>query len=173
MAKATDWSKLSPLSIAAGAAGVALGAYSALNLLFPAFFAVVAWFGLRNMAPSAKQAVVPAIAWQIGQLGWFIGGAALSHAALMQIWPDILILAGLLIWFYIGMGRIAAWVLIAYQALSVLINAWMFTRAPLDSMQDKALAVHIVWRVVAIVLLALFIRRRPELDPAQTAKAFE
>jgi hypothetical protein len=166
-----DLSRLSPLSIAASIGGVALGAYAAVDLIFPALFAGVAWFGLHNMAPSAKKPVVPAVAWQVGQLGWFIIGVAFAPAGLAQVGPDILILGGLLIWLYISQSKIAAWVLVAYQGLSILVNAWMFMHAPIESATAKALAVHIVWRVTAIVLLVLFARRQP--DAAETVKTFE
>jgi hypothetical protein len=168
-----DWSRLSPASITASVGGLALGAYATINLMFPAAFAVVGWLALRNMAPSAKQPAVPSLAWQFGQLGWFILGAALAPTVLKQIWLDIAILAGLMIWFYLSVGRIAAWVLIAYQAASSLVNAWAFLHAPLDSSTDKALAVHIVWRVTAIVLLTLFLRRKVLPDLNTTARTFE
>jgi hypothetical protein len=166
-----DLSRLSPLSIAASIGGVMLGAYAAFDLIFPALFAGVAWFGLHNMAPSAKKPVVPAVAWQTGQLGWFIIGVAFAPAGLAQVGLDILILGGLLIWLYISLSAVAAWVLVAYQGLSILVNAWMFMHAPIESNTAKALAVHIVWRVTAIVLLVLFVRRAP--DAAETAKTFE
>ena len=166
-----DLSRLSPLSIAASIGGVALGAYAAVDLIFPALFAGVAWFGLHNMAPIAKKPVVPAVAWQLGQLGWFIIGVAFAPSGLMQIGPDIVILGGLLVWLYISQHRYAAWALVAYHGLSSLWNIWMFMHAPIESAQARALAVHIVWRVTAISLLILFIRREPE--PTETAKTFE
>lgn len=166
-----DLSRLSPLSIAASIGGMALGTYAAVDLIFPALFAGVAWFGLHNMAPSAKKPVVPAVAWQLGQLGWFVIGLAFSPSGLAQVGLDILLLGGLLIWLYLSLSAIATWALVAYQGLSILVNAWIFMHAPISSSIAKALAVHIVWRVTAIVLLVLFNRRHP--DAAQTAKTFE
>jgi hypothetical protein len=166
-----DLSRLSPLSIAASVGGVALGAYAALDLVLPALFAGVAWFVLHKMGPTAKKPVVPAVAWQLGQFGWFVVGLAFVPAGLMQVGPDVVILGGLLIWLYISLGRIAAWSLIAYQGLSSLLNIWLFLHAPIESSQAKALAVHIVWRVTAICLLVLFIRRQPAA--AETARTFE
>jgi len=169
-----DLTRLSPYSIAASVGGVAAGVYTGVNLVLPAAFSAIAWFALHNMAPTGKRPVVPAVAWQFGQLGWFAVGAVLSPmSGLMTILPDIAILAGLLIWFYLGQSRIAAWCLIAYQGLSTLINAWAFVHQPIDSNAAKALVVHILWRVVAIGLLALFIRRPDQLDPAMAAKTFE
>ena len=118
--------------------------------------------------------MLPAVAWQFGQLGWFTIGAALSPmAAVLQIAPDIVILGGLLLWFYLSQGRIAAWCLVAYQGLSVLVNAWDFLHWPMQSDHAKALVTHIVWRVAAIVLLVLFIRRPAPVDVEAAAKTFE
>jgi hypothetical protein len=168
-----DLTRLSPWSIAASVGGVALGIYAGFNLLAPAAFSGIAWFALHNMAPTAKRPVVPAVAWQFGQLGWFLFGAALAPGGLAQLLPDIVILAGLLIWFYISQSRASAWSLIVYQALSALINAWLFLHTPMESDTAKALVTHISWRVVAIVLLMLFIRRPAQIDPAVAAKTFE
>jgi hypothetical protein len=89
----------------------------------------------------------------------------------MQIGPDILILGGLMIWFYLSLNRFAAWALIAYQGLSVAVNGWAFVHAPITSPTDRALAVHIVWRVVAIALTVQFIRR--PAAPAAADKALD
>ena len=94
-------------------------------------------------------------------------------AAVLQIAPDIVILGGLLLWFYLSQGRIAAWCLVAYQGLSVLVNAWDFLHWPMQSDHAKALVTHIVWRVAAIVLLVLFIRRPAPVDVEAAAKTFE
>jgi hypothetical protein len=166
-----DPSRLSPLSIAASVGGVALGAYAAVDLIVPALFAAVAWFGLHKMAPIAKKPVIAPVAWQLGQLAWFVIGVAFAPTGRLQVGPDIAILGGLLIWLYVSQHRYAAWGLIVYQGLASLLNIWMFMHAPIESAQAKALAVHIVWRVTAVCLLVLFVRREPE--PAETAKAFE
>jgi hypothetical protein len=173
LANRFDWSRLSPLSIAAGVGGAVLGAYANFNLIIPGLVSGGLWFALINMAPSAKRPVLPAIAWQGGQLGWFLVGVAAMPAAISQVWLDVLILGGLLIWFYVSQSKVAAWSLVAYQAISVLINAWMFTQSSVDSNADRALAVHIGWRVVGIVLLVRFVRRQVTPDPAVTAKTFE
>jgi hypothetical protein len=170
----TKPARLTPLSIAAWIAGAALGAYSTINLVFPAVFAGLTWYGLRRLAPAAKQPAAAAIGWQAGQLGWFILGVAFAPAGLGRVGLDILILGGLLVWLYLSLGRIAAWTLVVYQALSLLVNIWMFLHAPIQSATAKALAVHIVWRVCAIALLVLFIRRKDDApDPARTARTFE
>lgn len=168
-----DLTRLSPWSIAASVGGVVLGVYAGLNLLAPAAFAGIAWFALHNMAPTAKRPVVPVVAWQFGQLGWFLFGAAVAPGALTQVLPDVVILAGLLIWFYLGQSRASAWSLVVYQGLSALINAWLFLHVPIESDAAKALVTHISWRVAAIVLLMMFIRRPAPMDTEAAAKTFE
>ncbi len=168
-----DLTRLSPLSIAASIGGLALGIYAGLNLLAPAAFSGIAWFALHNMAPTAKRPVVPAVAWQFGQLGWFLFGAAVAPGGWVQVLPDIVLLGGLLTWLYISQSRASAWSLVVYQGLSALINAWLFLHVPIESDTAKALVTHISWRVVAIVLLMIFIRRPAPIDPAAAAKTFE
>jgi hypothetical protein len=168
-----DLTRLSPWSIAASVGGVVLGIYAGFYLILPAVLAGIAWFALHNMAATTKKSVVPLIAWQFGQLGGFIIAGVLAPSVWAQTLPDVVILGALLLWFYLRRSRTSAWGLMIYQGLSVLVNAWVFLHAPIESDMAKALVVQIIWRVVAIVLLVMFIRRPAETDPATAAKTFE
>jgi hypothetical protein len=168
-----DLTRLSPWSIAASVGGLALGIYAGLNLLAPAAFGGIAWFALHNMAPTAKRPVVPVTAWQFGQLGSFMIVAVAAPNAWMTTLPDVVVMGGLMIWFYISQARAAAWGLVVYQGVSVLVNAWAFLHEPIESDNAKALVVHIIWRVVAITLLIMFIRRPAPVDTEAATKTFE
>jgi len=66
-----------------------------------------------------------------------------------------------MIWLYLSSGRAAAIALVAYQGVSVALNIYSFTMVAFDSNAARALSVHVVWRIGAIVLLGLFIWRKP------------
>jgi hypothetical protein len=164
-------SRFQPLSIAATIGGLALGRYAGVSLLIPGAISVVAFFGLRQFIPIAKRPMLLCLAWQAGQLGWFLVGTAIAPQLVGQIWLDALIMGGGMVWLYLSSGRPAAIFLGVYQAASLAINVLAFAAVPIDSPSARSLSVHIVWRVVALFLLGLFVWKRPDRTTV-TAETF-
>lgn len=154
--------------------GLAFGYWAGLNLVIPvAIFAAAAYAGNR-LFPASKNLALPAISFQLGQIGWMCL-AVFVPGGLAAVGSDIAIMAALIIWLYISLSRAAAITTIVYNAMSLVVYAYeVFTGSGIGLLAGtgvtataaKGLSVHIVWRLVTIALLVLFVQTKARNETA-------
>jgi len=159
------------LSIIGSIGGAALGIYAGINLLVPGIITFGAFFWFNRVFPPNKRPVLAAIAWQMGQLGWFLLGAILVANGINKVGLDVAIITVGLIWLYLSVGRAAAIALMLYQSAALAFNVYTFAAGSLASPGAKGLVVHIVWRAVALILLGYFVFNRQKKSADQEIAA--
>jgi hypothetical protein len=132
--------------------GGAVGMYSGINLLIPLGGAFLCGWIAYKLAMEEVKPMVPAIAVQGGQGLWMLFGFVVLHV-LNQNMIDIAILALGLSWLLLRPGVAPVILLVAYQILASAVNLTGFLAASVGSTAHKALLVHLVFRVAAVVLM--------------------
>ncbi len=148
--------KLSMLALLGGglgaAVGLAVGPYAGLSLLIPAGFALLVGWALSKAVPAPNKPMVPASAVQAGQGLWMLlGMVLLGQVNLTLIDCAVLLLGALGLAFWPSVVVVA--LLICYQAVGLVSNGVGFAEATLNTPVHKALLVHLVLRVTAIILM--------------------
>jgi hypothetical protein len=159
-----------PLAMIGGVAGAAAGyivsQYTGLMALIPLGGALL--FGLiaaKVVGPAARP-MVPGFAVQAGQWLWFLVGAV-ATGQYQSVLLDLIILAIGLVWLLARPGLGPVLLLGIYQVISVVINAATFASAAVGSVEHKALLIHLIFRVAAVVLMVAGLRRpRTDQTPA-------
>lgn len=166
---ATPANQLKPLALLGGAAGAVggwlLSSYCGANLLLPGL-ALILLLVIFAKSPVRPRYFVGAIAVTAAHLAWFVAGAAIIEgwsAALL----DIVALTAGIVWLWVRPGLASALFLGVVQGLSLLVNAYQLLTAPFGSASHRALTVHVLFRVLALVFLAVgFVQfRRARLAP--------
>jgi len=103
-----------------------------------------------------------AIAVTGGHVAWFVVGSLVTN-----MWGatalDILLLSVGMIWLWVGPGLGAVLFLGLLQLASLAYNTVLIVSMPFGSPQHRALTVHCVWRLLAIVCLVFgYIKMRRE-----------
>jgi hypothetical protein len=128
--------------------------------VLPGLISTLTFYVFRKFAPQQKQKLLVPISIQAGQLGWFLLGA-LSPGGVEQLGLDIAIFSAGLIWLYVRQTRAPAIMLIAYHSLAIAYHFYQATQFAISSPTSlKPLAVHIVWRAMAIFFLGKFLIER-------------
>ena len=161
--------QLKPLALLGGAAGAVggwlLSSYCGANLLLPGL-ALILLLVVFAKSPVRPRYFVGAIAVTAAHLAWFVAGAAILgnwSATLL----DIVALAAGITWLWVRPGLASTLFLGAVQGLSLAANAYQLLTVPVGSAPHRALTVHVLFRVLALVGLTVgFVQfRRARLAP--------
>jgi hypothetical protein len=147
-----------PLSKVAGLAGTvvggALGVYAGINLLIPLAAAFMCGWIAYKLAKEEAKPMVPAIAIQGGQGLWMLFGFVMLHLVNLNA-LDLVILAAGLTWLLVRPGVGPVIFLTAYQSIAFVVNLLTFLTATVGSTTHKALLVHLVFRVAAVLSMVV------------------
>ena len=138
--------------IVAVVVGIVGGLYSGIHLLIPLVLTGAVWWALRRLFPARPADFVAAAAVQIGHLLWFAIALSIMGALTVDL-VDIAILLGGSVWLLARPGLAALVVLTTYHALALLLNLAAFLNFPIGHNLHKALLIHILWRVLALVFM--------------------
>ncbi len=139
-------------AIIAAAIGVAVGTYSGIHLLVPLAATVAAWWVGRRLLPRLGPDYLIAAAIQAGHLLWL----ALGQVALGVRGPDLIDSLVLLLgiaWLLAKPGLAPVVALTIYQTVALAINTVAFLRVPVGHNLHKALLVHLLWRLLALIFM--------------------
>jgi hypothetical protein len=139
-------------SLVAALAGWGLGMYAGVFLLMPLVASVVILLIARKLLAADKRIILLPLSLQAGQLAWIIAGMLATRTLGAYVIDVVWCLAGL-IWLVARPGRGPIWTLAIYQTLGLAINVYFFAHASVQTAPDKALLVHIVWRLLALFYL--------------------
>jgi hypothetical protein len=95
---------------------------------------------------------VAAAAVQGGHLLWIAVGLVVIGALTVDLIDIAILLAGV-VWLLARPGLAAVIVLTVYQAAALLINLAAFLAMPVGENLHRALLIHIIWRVLALVFM--------------------
>jgi len=147
--------------IAPTAIAIAVGVYSGVHLLIPLVSSGLIWWALRKLLPDRSPDFVAAAAVQAGHLLWIAIGLVVIGALTVDL-VDIAILLIGVVWLIARPGLAPVIVLTIYQALALLINLFAFLNFPVGDTLHRALLVHLLWRILALVLMWRAYRRATE-----------
>jgi hypothetical protein len=155
----------SPLNSAAGIIGAiggwSLSHYSGLALWIPGLATIILLvvFQKTKFRPPY---FAGAISVTGGHVVWF-----LAASILMNNWtaagPDILLLSAAIVWLWLRPGLAATIALGFIQLGSLTYNLTVLLSVPVGSDPHRALTVHCVWRILALIcLVSGYLRMRRE-----------
>jgi hypothetical protein len=145
--------KNGPIMWAASIIGVLAGRYAGINLLIPLAGAAIAFYALKSVAPAKKAIWFSAISVQVGHAIWFIVGLAITDQMSAIIWDPIILLLGVS-WLFAKPGVAPVVALSVFQLAALAYNSFVFLGTEFDTNANKALFVHIVFRALALGLMA-------------------
>lgn len=100
---------------------------------------------------------------------WFLAGLLLAPLAgipisgmLIEIGPDMVVLAALVAWIYRSRSKASLYVLIAYEGASVVFNCYVLATEPLSLGLQLNLVAHMVLRVATVGTAAIAVRHHAE-----------
>jgi hypothetical protein len=132
----------------------AFGRLTGMMFIIPFVITLLALFALKRLTPNAPSISSALIAVQIGHWGW-MATALFLPKGFSQVAFDLVVLGMLLIWFCTTRSAVAALTMLAFQAISLCMNVYAATSA--SGSQLVALSVHVLFRFVAIALIATFL----------------
>jgi hypothetical protein len=139
-------------TIVATVVGIAAGVYSGIHLLIPLALTGLVWWVARKLLPHRPPAFVAAAAVQAGHLLWIAIGLIVIGALTVDL-VDITILLIGVVWLLARPGLAPVIVLTVYQSLALLINLFAFLNFPAGNNLHRALLIHLLWRVLALILM--------------------
>ena len=160
-----------PWQIAAAVVGAVIGIvalrYLGLNALIPALSVAACWWAFTRLGLH-RRLVLP-LAFTAGHGIWFLVGVVMALAiggsvdSIIEVGLEMLIIAAIVAWVYASRSKPSLLVLIAYEAVSIVLNAVTFTG--LDAGLQAVIAVHVGLRLVAIVGAVLALAHHAEFAP--------
>jgi hypothetical protein len=147
----------------------AVGQYSGINLLIPLCTTGLVWWGGSTFLKNEKKPLLAAFSVSAGHCLWLSLGLLLTHPApLAAVGPDLVLYAIGLTWLISKPSSAPLYFLGFYQAISLAVNGHAFLGAAMGSAAHKALLVHLIWRTMALFLIAkLFLKfRQPPTSPS-------
>ena len=139
--------------IAGAVGGWPLTQYCGASLLVPgvAFFVFLIVFAKTPLRPPF---FVGAIAATAAHLTWFLlASAAVGGWSATLL--DVVLLTGGIGWLWVRPGVAAAVFLGIVQGVCLLLNLFQFIGSPFGSAAHRALTVHCIFRLLAVVLLVV------------------
>jgi hypothetical protein len=160
-----------PWQIVAALVGAVIGIvavrYLGWNAVIPALSVAACWWAFTGLGVH-RRLVLP-LAFTTGHGVWFLVGIVMSLAiggslhSIIEIGLETLVIAAIVAWVYASRSRPSLLVLIAYEAVSIVLNAVTF--AEVDDTLRAVVAVHVGLRIVAIVGAVLALMHRAEFAP--------
>ena len=139
-------------TIVATVVGIAAGVYSGIHLLIPLALTGLVWWVARKLLPHRQPAFVAAAAVQAGHLLWIAIGLIVIGALTVDLLDIAILLVGV-VWLLARPGLAPVIVLTVYHSLALLINLFAFLNFPVGNNLHRALLVHLLWRVLALILM--------------------
>ena len=140
------------------AVGYATGQYAGLALLIPAVLALLVGWGLSTIVPVRNKPMVPASTIQVGHGFWMLLGLFLIAQLNLNL-IDVFLLGVAAVWLVLAVC-LAFWpsivlvsMLVCYQAVMLAVNGLAFVAATRNTIEHKALLVHLLLRTTAIALM--------------------
>jgi hypothetical protein len=152
-------------TIVATVVGIAAGMYSGIHLLIPLVLTGLVWWVARKRLPHRPPDFVAAAAVQAGHLLWIAIGLIVVGALTVDL-VDIAILLIGAVWLLARPGLAPVIVLTIYQSLALLTNLFAFLTFPVGNDLHRALLVHLLWRILALILMWRAHRRTTGLPEA-------
>lgn len=154
--------------LAAAGVAIALGVYSGVHLFLPLGATVLAWWVGTRILPESRREVLPAAAVQAGHLLWLAFGQVVGRGLDRGV-IDLVILAIGVAWLVARPGLAPILLLTLYQVWALATNGAAFIRAEPGTLAQRALLIHIIWRLLALALMwrafAVSRRERAALGP--------
>jgi hypothetical protein len=132
--------------------GIAAGVYSGIHLLIPLVLTGLVWWVTRRLIADRPTDFVAAAAVQVGHLLWIVVGLVVIGLLTVDLVDIAILLAGS-IWLLAKPGLAPVVVLTVYQAVALLINLGAFLAMPLGHNLHRALLIHIIWRILALIFM--------------------
>jgi hypothetical protein len=132
--------------------GLAVGAYAGIHLLIPLVASATAWWLGRTLLPRLDERYLIAAAVQAGHLAWLALGQVLLGIRGPDLLDPLILLVGIT-WLVARPGLPPVVVLTVYQAVALAMNSVALVRLPAGHPLHKALLVHLLWRLMALVLM--------------------
>lgn len=139
-------------------AAVVVGFYGHFNTIYPVAAGALIFLVCWKCGLIRDKLLLEAISVQGGQVAWMLLAIIFGLAnALFDIEVSIYVLAILLVAF--RPRRWTAAVLLLYQCIGLIANVLNLWFVPIATEMSRALAVHAGFRIAAIVLLIMLLRR--------------
>jgi hypothetical protein len=161
-----------PWQIVAAVVGAVIGIvavrYLGLNAVIPALSVAACWWAFTRLGVH-RRLVLP-LAFTGGHGVWFLIGVVMTLAigggvhAVIEVGVETLVVAAIVAWVYASRSSPSLLVLIAYEVVSIVINAVTFTEV--DGALQAVIAVHVGLRLVAIVGAVVALAHRAEFASA-------
>lgn len=155
MSSATQDDKKSPAKTALRIVGVvvavAVGSYTGLHWLVPLVATGLIWWAGEKLLSQPNQ-FLPAAAVQAGQGLWMTLGLFVADTIGRNLIEALLLLVGVA-WLLAKPGLGPLILLTLYQSVALLVNGVALVDAEVGTTPHKALLIHVIWRVLALVLM--------------------
>jgi len=139
-------------TIVATVIGIAVGVYSGTHLLIPLALTGLLWWAARKLFPDRSPGYPAAAAVQAGHLLWVTVGLIVIGALTVDLLDIAILLIGV-VWLLLRPGLAPVIVLTIYQSLALLISLFAFLNFPVGNNLHRALLIHLLWRVLALILM--------------------
>jgi hypothetical protein len=149
--------------LVATAVGIAAGIYAGTHLLIPLVPTALLWWAGRRLLPDRPADFVGAAAVQLGHMLW-IGVGLIVIGRLTVDLADIAILLVGSLWLLVRPGLAPVVTLTVYQGAALLLNLAAFLAMPVGHNLHRALLIHLIWRVLALILMWRGYRRARAAD---------
>ena len=162
--------KFTPGGILGAIVGFAFAKYAGGNVLVPIVGAVLIGWTIKKVKHEPYP-MAAAVAVQGGHCLWMVVGALFAHPEPIFVVETALFAAGV-VWLYFKPRLPAVVTLGTYQAIALVVNVASFKPLPIDSIEARALSVHIVLRVISLGMMGLALRAAakssaPAVEPAR------
>jgi len=135
--------------------GYVLGSYTGIYFLIPMIGALLGGWMISKVAKETSRAMIAAFAIQAGHFFWFLFPLVL----IKQVNLDLVVILGGLIWLMTRPGLYPVIFLTIYQIVCILINLSHFILAEFGSGPHRALLMHIILRVSAVLFMIIGLRK--------------
>jgi len=157
-------------NIAGWAGGWALAQYSGANLVVPACTMLLVFIVFAK-TPLRPRHFGPAIAVILGHLTWFVFGAVFTGMWAPVI-LDVVLIGGGVAWLWARPGLVPCLVLVGLEITTLVVNVVAILSVAVGSVEHRALVVHVLFRVLALVALGFGYRTlRKSLLPSDQQPA--
>jgi hypothetical protein len=145
--------KLKPQDWAIALATGLLGAYVGAAMFIPAALGTGTWYLGNKLLKPAVPAYLMAIAIMSGQLLWMIVGIAILGTWLPPLIIELIVFAIGIIWLWVRPSIAPVVGLTIYEAGALAINIMGILNLEMGSPEHKAMIVHILLRIAALLCL--------------------
>ena len=157
------------LGIVSWIVGAAIGIYSGINLLIPAFTTGAVWWAGSKLLKDEKKEILPTLSVNAGHFLWLsLAPVLMGTGALSTVGGDLIVYVIGLAWLLKKPSFGPLYLLGIFQILSLGINGYSFAEAAVGSASHKALLAHVIWRALALFFIfkLFLVLRKAKTDAA-------